>query len=555
MGSFTIINKIEFVKKHRFAQFIIVLQFLIIGNLYSQGIQPNDKTTPQPASPLINVKAASGGYDDRNIQRVLDRYCGVEVWLFFEKAHWTIDSDLTFAPNFHVKVEDGVIFSISAGTTTFYGTFDAPVTQVFDCTGKGNVIFGKNSVKEICIEWFGSTDGDSTTTFQKALNSAGSNGNTIKLLSGKTYITSKPLKPKDYTTIIGYGATIHSLSRVEDDAIFLFGFGTPLIKGVIFEGITFTGLQRTSPAPMALHFKGDGVQIKNCVFKNLGYGVKEDKDIGHTQSKDTVVSGCTFNNVAMGILSSASGSVYKNNRFYNIGWNGFTHPVYIMGGAENIVFEGNYINDSAGYGFHVYSATEDINNIKSLNNTYKDCKSGGIVFQCTNNIGHSSINDTFINCNLRIFSPNVTVVNPRITGTIPIADPYTAILINNDNIRIKGGSIDTPVGEGIYIYASGSNCKIEHVTIAHWTKNGIHIQDAHGCEILNSIIKGGTDANDAAIVTTGTNGVFVDNLITSTGYGILLYCETAKNNYLKGNNYLSAAKNVADHGIGNRIEL
>lgn len=542
-------------KKYWLAQFTIILQFLIVGNLYSQGSQPNDKTTPQPASPLINVKDAGGGCDEKNIQRVLDRYCGIEVCLFFEKAHWTIDSDLTFAPNFHVKVEDGVIFSINDGTTTFYGTFDAPITQIFDCTGKGNVIFGKNSVKEICIEWFGFTDGDITTIFQKALNSVSVHGGTIKLLSNKTYITSKPLKPKDNTTIIGYGATIHSISRIEDDAIFLFGFGTPLVKGVIFEGITFTGLQRTSPAPMALHFKGDGVEIKNCVFRNLGYGVKEDKDIGHTQSKDTIVSGCTFENVAMGILSRAKGSVYKNNRFYSIGFNGFTHAVYIGGGAENIVFEGNYINDSAGYGFHVYSPKEDINNLKSLNNTYKDCKSGGMVFQCTNKIGHSSINDTFINCNLRIFSPNVTVVNPKITGNIPFASPHTAILINEDNVQIKDGNIDTPVEEGIYIYASGSNCKIENITIARWTKNGIHIQDAHGCEILNSIIKGGNDANDAAIVTTGTNGVFVNNLITSTGYGILLYCKTAKNNYLKGNSYLSAAKNVADHGIGNRIEL
>lgn len=542
-------------KKHRVAQFTIVLQFLLVWNLYCQGSQPNGKTIPLSTIPLINVKAASGGYDDKNIQRVLDRYCGAEVCLFFEKAEWTIDKDLTFAPNFHVKIEDGAIFLVNVGTTTIYGTFDAPVTQVFDCTGKGSVIFGKNSVNEIYVEWFGGTGGDVTANFQKALNSVSDSGGTIKLLSNKTYITSKPLKPKDNTTIIGYGANIHSISRVEDDAIFLFGFGTPLVKGVIFEGITFTGLQRTSPAPMALHFKGDSVQIKNCVFRNLGYGVKEDKDIGHTQSRNTMVSGCTFDNVAMGILSSASGSVYKNNRFYNIGWNGFTHPVYIMGGAENIVFEGNYINDSAGYGLHVYSATEDINNIKSLNNTYKDCKSGGLVFQCSNNVGHESIGDTFINCNLRIFSPNVTVVNPKITGNIPVASPHAAVLINKDNVQIKGGSIDTPVGEGIYIYASGANCKIRDVTIDLWTKNGIHIQDAHGCEILNSIIKGGNDVNDAAIVTTGINGVFVDNLITSTGYGILLYCGTAKNNYLKGNNYLSAAKNVADHGIGNRIEL
>ncbi len=95
----------------------------------------------------------------------------------------------TFASTTSVTLTQGALFSIATGMTiTINGPFTAPLSQVFNPTGTGKVVFGKGVVDPVYPAWWG--NGPNTAGIQEAINSLNNNGGDVQLTAGSYYIYS-----------------------------------------------------------------------------------------------------------------------------------------------------------------------------------------------------------------------------------------------------------------------------------------------------------------------------------------------------------------------------
>jgi hypothetical protein len=122
-----------------------------------------------------------------------------------------VGDGITVPANIVIRPLKGALITVSSRATfTINGQLQAPVSQIFSCSGTGKVVFGSSSVDEIYPEWWGYST-DAAAAFTAAIQT----GKTVRLQTGKTYpiTTSVAVASTTGVQIIGGpGTTIDGTS-------------------------------------------------------------------------------------------------------------------------------------------------------------------------------------------------------------------------------------------------------------------------------------------------------------------------------------------------------
>lgn len=114
--------------------------------------------------------------------------------LWIQAGSYHLARNLTIPANLHLRLDRGAILQIADQVTlTLNGTLEAGPYQIFQRTGSGKVAFGKGSVKEMLIRWWGAKGDaatDDTAAFQAALEALEAGNFTLSACSGDKYLVN-----------------------------------------------------------------------------------------------------------------------------------------------------------------------------------------------------------------------------------------------------------------------------------------------------------------------------------------------------------------------------
>ncbi|MHB8845074.1 MAG: right-handed parallel beta-helix repeat-containing protein [Nitrospirota bacterium] len=197
-------------------------------------------------------------------------------------------------------VQGGRIDPLENQTVKIEGPFQAGLSRAFG--GKGAVIFGKGSVKEVYLEWTGAVGNDfadDTFAIQKAFASAVH----VKRiwLNAKTYKMTQALLVPDGVEIHSTSGDSGTLKFYNCDGLILsssHGIGPYVLNNFGVQGNSggrnsFTGIQYKGGADTAV--RTTGLRIHNVRVHWFGTG------ISLRNAWSTNIANCTINNVYNGI--------------------------------------------------------------------------------------------------------------------------------------------------------------------------------------------------------------------------------------------------------------
>jgi len=487
----------------------------------------------------------------------------------------------------------GSITVTSATTLTVRGPIEADPVQIF--FGAGTVSFSGNiGLGEIPPEWFGtvSTTTNSATAIQTALTAAGTAANklTVKLQSTRYFLTSGITIPSSVRLIgngyeselyfenaggIAQGISTSSATHVEignlrltvsstatlSRGIYIIGGSNIHIHDVWESGATFT------PVSGALcGIGGTGVNdfwIENCDVTANGQSpvLYESYDIlnldsgartyrVHINGNRVYSSNCNYSILAFDINDSEirNNFVDQNNKISVAGINATTSgygitvygttPVAVPVPNRRVLVQGNFIQNSAGFGIYVVSTDYSIVDSNNLYDVIKQQTGGALplggisVSGNTPGIGFSDESHQIVT--------NNTINIAGKTGII-LAAPQYSIVANNrikaagvDGIQINGGTdclvtsntIDTPVFIGINSIIPSTRISISHNRIMSAGSHGISAAEAVDSQISNNTVKA---CGDNGIVTTGALATLrvsiTNNQLNGNGINSVLFQE------------------------------
>lgn len=135
-----------------------------------------------------------------------------------------VGGGVTSTSNIAIEVKNGAKITVANATTfTVNGPFEAPISQVFVCTGTGKVVFGSMSAAEVHPEWFDTTGGTNmTAAIQLALDST---ARKIVFQPGVTYVIPTSVSNSRTTPLelIGHGSIIDGTTSIDPILISLSG--------------------------------------------------------------------------------------------------------------------------------------------------------------------------------------------------------------------------------------------------------------------------------------------------------------------------------------------
>lgn len=151
-------------------------------------------------SPMDFGAVANGVVDDKNAFVACDAVGSFTV----PAGSYKIGSNITF--NNHVTMVDGAILIVGSGVTvTFAGGFSAPIAQVFNTSGTGEIVFDWRFTSEGYPEWWGATSNGSTDSLygiQASLKAL----QITRLQPGDYFVSSTVKIIYDYRQLIGSGS-------------------------------------------------------------------------------------------------------------------------------------------------------------------------------------------------------------------------------------------------------------------------------------------------------------------------------------------------------------
>ena len=344
--------------------------------------------------------------------------------------------DTTIPATLCLQVVNGGSIAIpTAKTLTIDGPFTCGLTQCFDLTGTGAVVFGSGSVAEVLPEWWGAVADNSTDCTSAILaamasvdTTAPNNGGVIRLSAG-VYFTTGITVPS-YITIIGAGA------------------GTTILKLKASTTADVVTVPLGSTAITLKHLTVDGNKVNNV---STG---------GHGITFDTTTTEQGGSNALSDKTSQASYS-YKWGFIENVcctqcTGDGFNVPVYNFSlFVDNCVF--NY-ND--GYGAFINGTDSIFTNIYYEKNGKSGLKNtgGNNKFANSKAIWNGSIDDTegaIHNNTSRVVMVSMEAQDNYTHGFYLSGDGNTFIGLladTNGYDKTLGAGYSSRVHSGFYIY-------------------------------------------------------------------------------------------------------
>jgi hypothetical protein len=306
-----------------------------------------------------------------------------------------------------MKIPAGVILSVASGKTlTINGPIEAGIYKIF--SGRGEVLLGVGSVKEIYPEWWGTNTTPGTTdmsaALQYAINAANHTGQIIHL-AAQQYKVSTILNMLSHVRLEGSvriqesGAVMKGTELVQsasETSILSVGDN---VAGWTLRNLTFRGTETASPFSMG---RGTLLQlnkvtaglIEDCRFIYSRYCIQvmSGKNVSGVNIHrcyfwynnqalllnggwaDSWISDSEFWSVDTAIYATTSNSlssiqIYENQFFLCKSGINATNPNFV-----NII--GNRFNDIGGCGVRLYGNSTDIS---ITGNLFINCGTNGTV--------------------------------------------------------------------------------------------------------------------------------------------------------------------------------
>jgi hypothetical protein len=156
--------------------------------------------------------AVLGGPDARDAIAAADTVPGQYVRL--ASGSWTVASNLTITSG--IQFDIGAKLKPSAGVTiTINGPILAPLTQIFDLSAGGTIVFGPDAAERLFVKWFGADSTgsiDCTSAAQAAVNAC-TYGGVVWFTAGKYKFLGE--------------VTLHAGITVQGDSAVDFAYGAP----------------------------------------------------------------------------------------------------------------------------------------------------------------------------------------------------------------------------------------------------------------------------------------------------------------------------------------
>jgi hypothetical protein len=290
-----------------------------------------------------------------------------EVWVTDQQ---TLTGNLVIPANITVRVtRSGSIIS-NGYTITVNGPFEAPNQTVFLGFTSGRVLFGANSSKEVCPEWWGFAEAATGTINSLALNLAFATSYNVVLHGGVFDIASAVTWPTHYgwslrgqkgSTILRATADINILTPPAAD---LGQYGT--ITGVGFKssaGGTGTGIGRSGDNYIA------HLRVEDCDFQStLRYGINGiiiECDIFHNKFGFPASPAAVHFQAIRGIGSVIGRSTNANRIKYNEIVNCVGDYAVDIQGGYLLDFEGNTLEANATTSGVIHTDDMEVNLFKN----------------------------------------------------------------------------------------------------------------------------------------------------------------------------------------------